>query len=113
MLKQQQARMALLQTKLGKLLKYAGELEHLIQHSTEVQKHRHHQSCLRWHLYFKSRQFEHEALKLVADALAVISKEHADLADKVLHVSIVTQTVFEDWHAVRLEFPDYRDKRTL
>ena len=112
-MKQQQAILALFQTKLGKLLKYAGELEQLIQHSTEVQTHRHHKSCLRWHLYFKSRQFEHDALKLLADALAVISKEHANLADKVLHVSIVTQAVAEDWHAVRLEFPDYRDKRTL
>ena len=49
----------------------------------------------------------------MADALAEIVKEHADLADKMVHVTVVTQAFVEGWHAVRLELPGYRDKRKL
>ena len=35
------------------------------------------------------------------------------MAVKTVHVSVVTQAAAAGWHAIRLELPAYRDRRTL
>ena len=57
MLKQQQARVVLLQKKLGKLLSYAAELELLIGHPNECKQVMPQATGMKWHLYFEGLQF--------------------------------------------------------
>ena len=50
---------------------------------------------------------------MIADTLAVISKGDPSLALTMVHITVVRQASQVGWHAIRAEFPDYYDRRTL
>ena len=49
----------------------------------------------------------------MADALLVISNEGPNLAMATVRITVVMQASQVGWHAIRVEFTDYHDRRTL
>ena len=90
MLKEHQEKLLRFKQKVVKLLDYAAELEGMIDQPVVQCCTKEKVTVLRWHLYFRGRSLEHEALKLLADALFSISKKNPDLATTMVRVTVVT-----------------------